>query len=268
MIFADLVNLFEANGAPFLLVFFRMTGLMIFTPFYGSQIIPTQIKALFAFVVTLLIFSSVDRSTAPAVETMGQATVFILGETAVGLLIGLVGTIVFAAFQLAGQIVGYQMGFALANVYDPQSNDQVSILSNFYFIFATLVFLLINGHHVFLDATLDSFARIPLGGVFFAPEALEHFKFLMVDMFRLGLQVAAPCLATLFITEVCLGFLARTVPQMNILIIGFPIRVGLGLIMIGISLEIAGEFLPPYLRYPESYIGEHVGWCIRNLMPR
>ena len=162
------------------------------------------------------------------------------------MIIGHTAYLLFTGIQMAGQIVDIQAGFGLVNVVDPTSNTQVSILGQFYQVIALLFFLAIDGHHILIRAVGDSFALIPAGGFSWLTQAnmagplLSDF---FSRLFIIAFQVAAPSIATLFLVNLTMGLLSRTIPQMNVFIVGLPLNVLIGLGFTFLSLSLLGTVL-------------------------
>ncbi|MEW5723323.1 MAG: flagellar biosynthetic protein FliR, partial [Thermodesulfobacteriota bacterium] len=151
--------------------------------------------------------------------------------------------LILEGVQLAGQCLGYQMGFAVANVIDPQSGAQASVLSQFSYILALIVFLSVNGHYVVLKALRESFELVPPGRLDLAPLVLSEVSRGMSQMFIIAVKIGAPALAVLFCTQVSMGIVAKSVPQMNVLFVGMPLYIVVGLFVFGLSLS----FIAPIL---------------------
>ena len=164
-------------------------------------------------------------------------------EIILGAAVGLAVKLTFAGVQLAGQMAGYQMGMAIANVMDPSTSAQVPILAQFNNLFAVLIFLLINAHHWFIRALAESFTRLPLAGFGFGPGFFENLIRLSAEMFVVAVKIGAPVMVALLLTSVALGLVARTVPQMNIFIVAMPLKIVIGLVFLGICLPFMATFL-------------------------
>jgi flagellar biosynthetic protein FliR len=146
--------------------------------------------------------------------------------------------IFIAAVQLAGQIIGFQMGFSMINVVDPQSGANISILSQLGYFTVLLVFVLMNGHHIIITAISDSFYLIEVGKISLRPEYLTQLRTMVTGMFILGIKMSSPALAALIFTDAAFGICAKFVPQMHILVVAMPVKIAIGLIMMGSCLEI------------------------------
>jgi len=224
------------NIVIFLLTTFRVGGLLIAAPIFGQRSVPAQIKIMLALVFGYFLFPLVGAQNVQVDPGLVPLALLAARELLFGLIIGFFFEIIFIAVQFGGGILGYQIGFALVNVVDPTTSDNVPIIGQFQVIIATLIFFLIDGHHVILQALFESFKYVPLGHVVFRGELLDHIITFVGSVFVIGVKIAAPILVTLFITDVCLGIVARTMPQMNMFIVGFQVKIGAGLLMIALSL--------------------------------
>jgi flagellar biosynthetic protein FliR len=239
-------KIFDLTGADarlFLLVLFRISGVLLVAPVFGSATIPHPAKISFALVLAVLFFPMVGR-TGLSVEPAPAAYLLAAGgELVVGLLIGFAASLLFSAVQLGGQLIDQELGIMMANVIDPVSNEQVSVVAQFKLMLSVVVYLLIDGHHFLLTAVRDSFAAVPLLGVRVSGAAAARLSdALMGDLFRMAVQIAAPAMVTLFLITVAMAFMARAVPEMNVFILGFPVRiaVGLAVLAVGVGLFVHG----------------------------
>ena len=219
-----------------LLIMFRTGALFMTVPIFGHISIPRILRVWLILILSFLIFPSAVVSEIRPPATTFHLAVVILTEFAIGFAIGFAVIILFAAIQFAGHMIGLQMGLAVASVMDPMSAERISIIGEFYYLFSLLVFLLINGHHFVIEALVRSFELIPVGGGMFEGGLGEYILDLTGNLFIVAVKLAAPVIITLFIVNVVFGIVARTVPQMNVFIVGFPLALGIGLIMIRFSL--------------------------------
>lgn len=226
------------NITLFLLTTFRVAGLFVAAPILGHSAIPPMVKILLTLLFGYFLFpyaGSTQFSLEPGLMPLIMVS---LREFLFGLVIGFLFQIIFIGVEFGGGLIGYQIGFAMVNIVDPTTSTSVPIIGQFKLLLATLIFLLINGHHLVLQALFESFKIVPLGHVSFKPVALNELTRFAGAAFAIGVKVAAPVIVTLFITDVCLGIVARTMPQMNILIVGFQVKIGVGLLILGISLPV------------------------------
>ena len=211
---------------------------MIAAPMLGQRFVPPQVKILFALIFGYFLYPLVGSQGVD--PDPGLLPLFVLAarEFLFGLLIGFLFEIIFLAVQFAGGILGYQIGFALVNVVDPSTSDSVPIIGQFKMLIATLIFFLIDGHHIVLQALFESFKVVPLGHAVFKPIMIDSVVRYTGALFAIGIKIAAPVIVMLFLTDVCLGIVARTMPQMNMLIVGFQLKIGTGLLTLAVALPL------------------------------
>jgi len=239
-----IVDLARSDWPVFLLVFFRVSGVMMLAPVFGSAMTPAAVKIFLSLVLSLLFFPLVGGQGAAVASMDGSALALAAAwELAVGLLIGFASAMLFAGVQFGGHLIDQELGLLQANLLDPLLDEQISIMGQFKVLVATLVYLLINGHHLLLGAVSDSFRAVPLLGLQFTKGAALHLSdTLMRDVFRMGIEIAAPALVTLFLVTIAMAFMARTAPEMNIFALSFTLRIAVGFVVIalGVGLFVAG----------------------------
>ena len=224
------------------LVFIRISAILFSAPLFGSRNVPLQLKAGLAMILTIIIFPVAGFKEVYFNSVISLVPAMV-GEILIGVIIGFTARLLFAAVQLGGQLVGFQMGFAIVNVLDPQTSAQVSIIAQLQNILTLLIFLAVNAHYWFILALASSFELIPPLGFCFNGSLMEAIVGLSCDMFLIAAKLAAPVIAVLFFTSVALGLVARTVPQMNIFIVGFPLKIAIGLFGVGFSLPLFSYML-------------------------
>jgi flagellar biosynthetic protein FliR len=227
----------------FFLVFLRVGAILMSIPIFDSRGIPFFFKIALAFATGIVLFPLLKLDAVPIASDFFTLGISVAGEIFLGLAIGFSVKLIFAGIQLAGQLAGYQMGLALANVMDPATSEQVPLLAQFNNLIGLLVFLSINAHYWFIRALTESFRLVPPLNVNFGSSLMEHLIQLSGDMFVIALQVGAPVIAAMLITSVAFGLVARTVPQMNVFIVAMPLKIGVGLLFIGFGLPYFSVFL-------------------------
>ncbi len=232
----DLVNLGADKIQLFLLLLVRIGGLMLTAPVFSHNSIPRRIALAMTLGLGVILLPLFMNTPLPQSRSLVTLVFLCLTEFMVGIMIGLVFNIVFLSIRLGGAIVGYQIGFAMVNVVDPSSSEQVSVIGEFWFLLATLIFICLNGHHMIITGLVDSYRAIPLGMGAPAGAVGEWLIKYSALVFVLGVKFAAPVIVTVFLVDVAMGVLARTMPQMNIFIVGFPVKIYAGLAVVGLSL--------------------------------
>ncbi|MFM2087592.1 MAG: hypothetical protein RLZZ237_2461 [Pseudomonadota bacterium] len=219
----------------------RILGLLAAAPLFGNAAVPITVKVSLGALLAMIIAPTVP--TLPATDPMSLAGLLILTqEMLVGLAMGFTVRIVFSSIEMAGEISSLTMGLGFASFFDPQTKGRSSAISQFLVMLATLMFLTINGHLVLLAALAESFVSLPISASPISGGGFQQLALWGGEIFRTGLQIALPVVAALLLTNVALGILTRAAPQLNIFGIGFPVTLGVGLLVIGMVL--------PYLSTP------------------
>lgn len=240
----DLFALLENQATTFLLMFARITGLFVIAPFFGSMNIPMYFRVTMALAFSVLMF--------PVINTIGYATapddVFryagaVLSEVLVGWMIGFVAYVVFSAVNFAGKVMDMQVGFAMVNIMDPTSGQQIPLIGSFLYNLMIIVFVVVNGHHMLISALFESFRIVPVLTVSHDPNIAVFVSNLVHGVFLTGMKIAMPVTFAILLTNVGLGVLARTMPQLNIFVVGVPLQIIVGIVVLSILLPFYVMFL-------------------------
>ena len=226
------------------MVLFRLSGLFLLTPVLGSATIPRYVKAMLVIGVSLAVYASLAApgsmsGTHLAAATFAELSIWSLLpllalELLIGYVIGYGVTLPIVGLQAGGEVVNQQMGLGIAGAYNPELDDQSGALGQLLFLLGIALFLMLGGHLAVFRVLLDSFGHVPLGGLTDMSAVVELVLGLLASMMDLLIKVAAPVLTLLFLESVAMGFVARTVPQMNILSVGFAVR-----ILIAVAMMVA-----------------------------
>ncbi len=217
------------------LVMARISGLVAFAPFYGSSGIPLKTRALLVFAIAVIILPFASANM-PVPTDLGSLVLAMVGELLIGLVFGLMTSVLFSGLELAGLLIGQQLGISLAQVFDPMFEEEASVLGQLYFWLAMVIFLLIKGHLILIGALIRSFRSMPPGKFTSNGDVVGGIAEVLQLAFILALQVSAPIVIVIFLTTLATAFIGRTVPQLNILSVGFSMRVALGFVLITICL--------------------------------
>ncbi len=227
-----------AEFTLFVLVLGRMAGLFSAIPLFGGKGVPTRIKIVLIFSMSLVFFPVVRVYLTAVPEDVLSLGLLVAREVLVGLSLGLLSQVIFSAVEFCGQFIGMQMGFTTASLFDPTMGTQVSVLSVLENLLATLLFMSLGMHHLFLRAIMESYQLIPLGAWHVSGELLTFVVATTGGIFTLAIKLAAPLMASLLAATVSLGVMARIFPQMNIFMMSFPLNIGLGFIVLGITVKV------------------------------
>lgn len=223
----------------FVLVFFRITGMMLFAPLFGSSRIPRRVRALLALVLAMSVVPGIRPVMMP--DSLWGVTAGIAGEMVFGFAMGMIQSFVFIATQWAGEIIGQQMGLNLSEVFDPSFGAQGSVVGELYFMLTLVVFLTIGGHYAMLAGMRDSFDSLPLLSLGMNTPLFDTIIGLFSTATVLAVRLAAPMLVTMLVVDLSLGLIGKMMPQMNVMAMGLSLRSALGLIVLILGLAMTND---------------------------
>ena len=247
-------------ASTFVLVFFRLAGMMLFAPLFGSSRIPKRVRALLLLMLALGVTPAVKPATLP--PSTWEVAVGIGGEMAFGLAMGMALSLVFVAAQWAGEMIGQQMGLNLSEVFDPQFGASGSVLGELYFMLTLVVFLLIDGHHAMLRGVHESFASLPLLSVGVDRGVFDTVVGLLGGATVLAIRLAAPMLVTMLVVDLVLGLIGKTMPQMNVMSAGLTLRAVVGMVIVIVGLSLTSGVIREALS--DAMIQAQAGWVGRS----
>ena len=227
----------------FLLVLARFSGLMVSAPFLGSGNFPMTLRAGLAGMMALLVTPVLPPLAGPLPGGGLEFAAMAAGEMLIGLIIGFVMTLTFAAIQVAGQIMDMQTGFGMMNVFNPALDVQFPILGFFLFIIAVLYLLATDGHHMMILGVMNSYEHVPIGQFGMEPSLLLEMSRWGRQLFVDGLMIAAPVSGAMLLAYITMGFLGRVVPQIHLFVVGFPITMAGGLLLTALILGVYIQML-------------------------
>lgn len=220
----------------FLLIFVRILAFFVTIPLFSYRTIPNTFKVGLSFFLALIIFPTINIEG----MVLDNYLILLMKEALLGLFIGLIAYIILSAVQIAGGFVDFQMGFAIANVIDPQTGAQSPLLGQYFYIIALLFLLAVNGHYLIIDGIHNSFQFVGLED--YLPlhrESIPQFViYTFNQMFLIAFQMAIPIVGCLFLVDIALGMIARTVPQLNVFVVGLPIKIFVSFVVILIFLSL------------------------------
>ena len=228
---ANLLSYDASQLLAFILVLVRVSGIIATAPVFGSSNIPPQIKVVLSLMLALILYPFIPLITVYP-DRPDHYIMLIASEMLIGLVLGIIARFLFGAVEFAGTVIGFQMGLGMAMVFDPQSQEQISIVGKFENITATLIFLAMDGHLIVLQALVRSYSVLPPGGASISRPLVENLTELSASVFVIGLQIGAPLIVALFLANAIVGLLARSVPQIQVFVVGFPLTLMLGFLFL------------------------------------
>ncbi len=239
----------------FVFCFARVASFIFILPILGNRSVPVPVKIGMSVFLSILIMP-MNRSLQS--DLPGELFPFMLlltNEIAIGLTLGFSTRFIFAGIQMAGELAGMQMGLAMAKIVDPGFQSQSSIAAEFKLIIAMLIYLLMSGHHFLLQAFFYSYEQMPILSAWPVKPMVQNVIHMAGIMFESAMKISAPVVVTLLLTNVAFGLLAKTVPQMNILIVGLPLRLGMGLIGLAFTMTLFSHiFRRVFLDFENSFL--------------
>jgi len=243
----SLVKLFgEGHVILFFLLFARISGLFAFFPFFSHSNIPLSIKTSMTFFMVIFLFPLLP--TLHVSLTLLNLSLAIVGELLIGFVAGLFLTITLSFLQMAGMQISFVMGFTMASVIDPQTSASIPVLSQILSLIGLMVVLAFNGHHQMLLFIADSLTLLPLGSFYPQTNMLTYLLKSMTGMFVYGFILSFPVVGFTLLLDVVFGMLMKTMPQFNLLVIGYPIKIVVSLVvliatLVSIMLIFKREFI-------------------------
>ncbi len=234
----DLLNWILIHYKVFALVLVRVASILFLMPVFSTRALPVQIKAAACIMLALLLTPVVPFRPDQLPGNPVSMGIMLVAELFVGITLALIVRLVFAGLQLAAQMVGFQMGFSVANIVDPQTGTQSVVITQFAYLISLLLFLAANGHYIILEALYESFQVLEPGRAVLNANIFHIVTDMGEEMFVLSVKLMAPVMAILLFSQVAMGILAKTVPQINILVMSFGLNIALGLFFIGLTLQV------------------------------
>jgi flagellar biosynthetic protein FliR len=221
--------------ATFIWPFSRILGFFSTAPLLSQNSFPVTTRIGLAIVMTILLMPGIPLMMTVDPLSM-DGLLILINQFLIGISIGFVMRVIFSAIEMAGELIAVSMGLGFATFYNPQTQAQTIVISQFLSLLALAVFLSTNLHLVMLESFFDSFKTIPIDQISLAPIAFRDLAYWGSNIFSIGLQLSLPIVTTLLIANIALGILTKAAPQLNLFGIGFPITIGIGFLMLSINM--------------------------------
>jgi len=249
----DWANVFtESYVVGFILLFFRFGALFMATPIFSHRSIPITMKFSMAFFFSIVFYSSMPPLNIPI--NTPSIVMAILSELLFGLVIGVILQVAFNVITFAGGMISFMMGFSMASAIDPQSGVSMPIISQFLSLMALMVLFVIDMHHWILLYIDKSLSAIPLGGFIMSEDLFHYIIEAMSNMFMVGFMIAFPIIALSWLADVIFGMLMKTMPQFNLLVIGFPIKIMVAFVVLIATLSATMLILKSQMQDAFNYL--------------
>jgi flagellar biosynthetic protein FliR len=225
-----------AEVVTFMLVFGRAAGLIVSAPFWGSRVVPLVVRVWVALLLAVATYPLAQIVALPGGITLLSLFMALAGEIFLGLMLGWIAQLLFAAMRLAGQEMEIKSGLGLIQLVDPHEGGQSGVFAAFLELMAGLIFFAMNGHLLLIQALSASYKVFPLGGEKFVARVLEGLVGSTGEIFSIALRVSAPVIVGLLLSDIILGILSRAIPQMNVFLVAQPLQFGFGILLLMLSL--------------------------------
>ena len=239
----QLFSISPAWASSFLMILARISAAIVALPLFGARGVPAQAKIGLAVLLSLIVLPLQSTPAMLMPSSLLVVASLIGSEVLVGVTIGIAVMLVFRALEMGSTLVGVQMGFGIAAVLDPTSGEQIGTLDQFYRLLVTLVFFAVNGHLLVVQGLLQSFEVVPPGTADLSLIAGERVIPFFAALFVIAVRISLPVVGALLLTDVAMALVGRTVPQMNILIVGFPLKIGVGLLVLVAGMPVLVAFI-------------------------
>lgn len=221
-----------------LIGFCRASGMIATAPVFQNRSIPVQVKMIFAFGLALVTAPYIKNISVLNQFTFGMAVFTLIQEVLVGMIIGFMVNFIFYAIQMAGYYFDVSLGFSVVNIIDPNTGTEMPILGQFNYILALIIFLAIDGHHALILSLIQSYGIVKPGMLFIKKEAIGIVVAAFSRMFYLGFQIGLPVVGAIFLTDVAMGIVSKLIPQINVFVAGFSVKIILGILLLIVFLPV------------------------------
>jgi flagellar biosynthetic protein FliR len=245
----NLLPLIQDYIPLFAIILVRVGGILAAMPAIGTRSVPLQVRIGLVVGLTIILFPVVSEQLRPLTVSFPQILPLMFTEFMVGMVLGFAIRFVMSAFEIAGELIGVQMGINLMSTLDPvAAAGQTPVVGQFMGLLTMLVFFAIDGHHLMFEALVASFHLVPPLHVHLTGFLVESVLKLGIGMFVLALKVGAPVMTALFIVTLGMGILGRSIPQLNVMLNNVPVTIGIGLLVLGLSLPLVGSIAESNIR--------------------
>jgi flagellar biosynthetic protein FliR len=250
------VEIYIEQFILFIMLFLRISAVLVTAPVFGHQSIPLQVKVVLAMFLSYVLFAfNIAQGVVLDVKLL-PLFIIAIKEVIAGASLGFAVGIIFGGVRYAGDLISYDMGFSMATMYDPENNASFPVISEMLYLFLLMIFILMNGHHFIIEALVSSYKIIPIGMWSISEGAIQKLILLTGQMFIVAVKISAPVLISLFIANLSLGILNKAMPQMNIFSVIFSLKIGLGAIVMIATIPVIAFVFKKILSAFESSIIE------------
>lgn len=222
----------------FLFIFIRVTAVFVTAPLFSNKAFPAMAKVALALVISYLIFTFIDKDSIQLEITISFIFTNVIKEILTGVILGFSVALLFFAISFAGTIIGFDIGMAMAQVLNPTEETNNNVLGEYLYILAILILILINGHHYIIRSITYSFTIVPIGMYTLNTEVFDFIVKMGASVFVLAVKIASPILVSFFLVHLAEGIMARVIPEMQVFFVTYPLKIGIGIVMLMVTIPL------------------------------
>lgn len=239
----DNLSILVNNFQIFLLIFVRISSFIFVCPVLSSSLIPARGKIIFALLLSYIIYPSISFHDFTSAVTLFQIILMISHEVFVGMILGFIGTIIFEAIRVAGEVAGMQSGFGIVSVMDPQNQQQLSIISIFLYLIATILFVVSGGLNYLIAIIYKSFKIIHIGNTNIIPVLSLHIASFFDSMINEAIKLILPITTIVLTINIVMGILSRAVPRIQVFLMAFPLNLLFSMLIMVLVMPVYFEMM-------------------------
>lgn len=248
------------NWLVFILVLVRITAFLTASPLFSLKNIPQTVKIGLGLGLTLIVFPQVGLGSLTFSGDFVHIAGPVICETITGIVAGMAASFIFAALRVGGQLLDIHVGFAAAQLFDPLSSESNTLLAQFFHILGLVLLFSLDAHHRLIIGLLKSFQVVPLGSLIYSGDIVKRLLQVFLLMIEYGLRIALPVLIVLFLFDLALGFISKAVPQFNILMVGFPLKICVGIFVTALTIPVLGTLVASLFDIMEKEVSIFFGF--------
>ncbi len=244
----DVSGLMQFEFETFFLVFARIMAFFVAAPTFSMRSIPVQVKISLGLVLTVMVFGTLTDPTVNTSSSLLGFSLMVLQETILGLAIGYLANLSFLALNMGGQFIDFQMGLSIGAIYDPTMGTQSTLFGSLYNWMAMLLLFAIDGHHLIIYAIVQSFTELPAGVLNMSNFVMTDIVVMFTSSIKTAFQISMPILVVLLLTDIIMGIIARTVPQLQVFVLAVPVKIVLGIMFIIVMADMTFSMAAPIIQ--------------------
>lgn len=220
------------------LVIIRLASFFVIVKAFYPKGTPNQLKAFFALIFGVAIMGGIDYTQVGEISNNYMLAMYVISEVFTGIILGIITNIIFDIVMMAGSLMDVHIGLSMVSVLDPTAQNNSTLISNLLHYVAMVIFFVLDGHHILLKSLIESYKLLPFGENIFNQDTMMYLIEVVAKFFAIGMKIAMPMVLIIILTDLCMGLVSRAVPQINVMVLGMPVKILVGLFTLTIALPI------------------------------